>query len=668
MSNEKYIQELNKLSNIIRNLKKIYEWLNLNRTTLENLINIDRHRVHEEHINVFYENLPFRINQNKKALIEIREIIHHISNGVVEPQYDNFLNKELLSINWQNFNVFDDNTIHLISVFEKVRELKIPLEYEQFILLDKFQDILFEGRSLEDKLINKISSIGIFSKIQGLNNNIVIIGSNGSGKSRFARNLEGKLANGLSIISAQKFLIYSNPNQIYVNNRMIQQVKDFQKRAKLANEENLIGILTTDLNNLILALLEEELGKTKSYYDGEQRIESLLNKTIKIWESLITHRKINHKETYQIFVETLEGMEYDFNNLSDGEKALFYYIGHVLLAESNSYILIDEPENHLHLSICIKLWDMLESERSDCKFIYITHDLNFAVSRNQKSLIWNKDYNPPFAWDFEIIHENDTIPEILILEIMGSRKNVLFCEGDDRNSLDYKIYSKLFKNLNVIPVIGHEEVIKYATAFNKNKSLSSLTAYGIIDGDAWTDEEIESKRKNNIFTLPFNEIENALCQKEILEEFVIGIYEKPDKVQFFIDAFFIEIDKNKEKISVKYANNRINNYIKSNLFKESRDIKKLKTEVESFLNGDNIETFYSNRLNLINKDISERNYESLLKYVDGKKMLTKQLANDYIVKDFEEWFIKLLTNNDSFKEVVCEKIIGLELNDLISAK
>lgn len=101
-----------------------------------------------------------------------------------------------------------------------------------------------------------------------------------------------------------------------------------------------------------------------------------------IWSKIISHRQLKYDiDTGNIIVVYHEGNNYDFSHLSDGEKAIFYYIAHVLLAKYNSFIIIDEPENHLHLSIITKLWDTLERERSDCQFIYLTHNLDFASSR-----------------------------------------------------------------------------------------------------------------------------------------------------------------------------------------------------------------------------------------------------------------------------------------------
>lgn len=659
-----YIEQLNRINKNVIHLTDIYTWFLYNERNLDSFLNSDEKRIDNEFIKKFYVNLKYRITQLFNTSKEIEKISDNLKENKMNPQYENFLNKTLLSINWNEFYLYNDSTSSELKDLEFSKHKNTPIREDQYNLLNIICELIYKGRNLENKLVGIIASLGIFSKIQGLNQNIVIIGGNGSGKSRFSRNLEGKVANGISIIPAQKLLVYNNPKNILVEESMIQNVKDFQKKTKLASEENFINLLTNDLNNLMLALMEEELGKMVQYYDSDKKSKSLLDKTIAIWKTLISHRDIVKTSPYSISVKTPEEVYYEFNDLSDGEKAIFYYIGHVLLAEKNSYIVIDEPENHLYLSICNELWDLLELERSDCKFIYITHNLDFAVSRNRKSLIWNKKYSPPFSWDFEIIQEDDTIPEILLLEIIGNRKNVLFCEGDDKNSLDYKIYTRLFPNLNVIPVGGHEEVIKYCTTINQNQLLRGFTAYGIIDGDVWTPEEVESKRSNNIFVLPFNEIENAMCQKKILEKIVEDLGGKEESVDEFINNFFSTINSSKEKIAVSYANNRINNYIKSNLFKEGRDIEKLKSEVEGFVNSNNIDSFYTERLNQITNDVLKRDYNSLLKYVDAKKKLTKELANKFIVNEFESRFIRLLDRNKEFKQVIYNCILEPNLIDL----
>jgi predicted ATP-dependent endonuclease of OLD family len=73
--------------------------------------------------------------------------------------------------------------------------------------------------------------------------------------------------------------------------------------------------------------------------------------------------------------------------MSDGEKVGLYLISQILLAEKNCILIIDEPELHLHKALMARLWNKLEEYRNDCFFIYITHDLDFAVSKSFNKLI-----------------------------------------------------------------------------------------------------------------------------------------------------------------------------------------------------------------------------------------------------------------------------------------
>ena len=136
-----------------------------------------------------------------------------------------------------------------------------------------------------------------------------------------------------------------------------------------------------------------------------------------------------------------------------------------LQAPSQGFIVIDEPEMYLHKTILKKLWDILESERNDCLFIYLTHDLDFATSRTSAKKIWIKSFTHPDKWEIEDI-PTDEIPETLLFELLGSRKNILFCEGV-KGSIDERVYSILFPELTIMPVGSCFDVINHTKAFNK---------------------------------------------------------------------------------------------------------------------------------------------------------------------------------------------------------
>ena len=289
------------------------------------------------------------------------------------------------------------------------------------------------------QLEKKLTTYRIFDKIKWINNNIVMIGANGSGKSTFSRQLSGKISSNISILSAQHLLVYRKQNTIPANLDVIKDLRAFQKREKLSSDSDFALLIGKDMDNLITTLVADHTNKALAFYSGSQREPSHFETTVKIWQELIVHRGLFLMNN-TIFARASEQPQYSFNNLSDGEKAVFYYVGHVLLVEPNSYIIVDEPENHLHLAICNKLWDRLEQQRPDCKFIYLTHNPDFAASRTNTTLIWNKRFIPPSTWDLQIIEPDGTLPSTLLMEVLGSRKKVCFCEGKDKSCLDYKLF------------------------------------------------------------------------------------------------------------------------------------------------------------------------------------------------------------------------------------
>ncbi len=115
--------------------------------------------------------------------------------------------------------------------------------------------------------------------------------------------------------------------------------------------------------------------------------------------------------------------------MSDGERVALYLMAQILCVPSQSIIIIDESEVYLHKSIMNRLWDKLEEYRKDCLFIYITHDIQFATVHKNSKKLWVHEYFGNNDWDYEFINGGDDVPEELLLEILGTRKNVLFVEG-----------------------------------------------------------------------------------------------------------------------------------------------------------------------------------------------------------------------------------------------
>ncbi len=93
---------------------------------------------------------------------------------------------------------------------------------------------------------------------------------------------------------------------------------------------------------------------------------------------------------------------------------------------------------------------------------------------------------------------------------MNSTYSNILCEGDI-NSLDYKIYKKVFENINIIPC-GSNSILKVKELKHKDDQ----TTCAITDRDTLTNDEINRLKEENIYTLKVRAVENLLVTDEIL--------------------------------------------------------------------------------------------------------------------------------------------------------
>lgn len=193
---------------------------------------------------------------------------------------------------------------------------------------------------------------------------------------------------------------------------------------------------------------------------------------------------------------------------------MLYLASQILCVPEVSTLIIDEPEVHLHPSLMNSLWTALEKARQDCLFIYITHDVEFAASRQTSEKYWIKHYDGK-SWDMEKISRSD-LPEALLLGILGNRRKVLFVEGE-KGSLDEKLCSALFPERYIVPCGSCGNVISRTKAFGSLPLFHSYDVKGLIDRDYRSDNEIESYRSHKVYCLDVAEVENLFIVPEMLE-------------------------------------------------------------------------------------------------------------------------------------------------------
>lgn len=362
---------------------------------------------------------------------------------------------------------------------------------------------------------------------------VVIVGANGSGKTRLGAwlELDSPHKTAAHRVSAQKSLDMPHsvsPKSVDAAEKELlygyAAEGDLQRYKKNRRwKEKPSTVLLSDFDRLMVYLFSEDYDASTTYRQKALRTEERVDPpTTKldvlraIWEETLPHRSLligGGKVDATVPAQTSD--PYSAAEMSDGERVVFYLIGECLAAPEDSLIIIDEPELHLHKSIQGRLWNAIQGARPDCQFVYLTHDVAFAASRVGAPKVWLKSYQN-VKWDWDVIPDDDLgMPEDLLLELVGSRKPILLVEGD-RDSLDAAVYSACYQEFTVVPVGSSSHVIQCTGSFRALQRLHKLECFGIVDRDFRTDEEISYLEDRGVKVLSVGEVENLLLMEPVL--------------------------------------------------------------------------------------------------------------------------------------------------------
>lgn len=398
-------------------------------------------------------------------------------------------------------------------------------------------------------------------------NSLIIIGANGSGKSKLGAWIEQQNMEDVHRIGAQRNLNFQEnvPLKSYsqaedfvfygTDNKANQKGKGYRWNWGKEYTTRLID----DFDNVLAALIalknndnEKFVNQYKNAIKNHSKIPTppltAIDRLILVWDEVFPQRqlKVEDAKFSALLAHGDDLISYSSTQMSDGERAVLYLVAQVLCVPKNKTLIVDEPEVHLHRSIMNRLWSALEKYRPDCFFIYITHDTQFAAAHGQSDKIWIKEFDGTH-WKLEKIQDNE-LPEELLFDILGSRKNVLFVEGE-KSSYDTQLYTILYPDYYVIACGSCTQVIARTKAFRNNSTLHHCEVYGLIDRDYRSDYEINKYKTEFIYTLDVAEVENLFLVEELVRLLADHMGRNPDEVfanikDYIVNARFAkQIDK-----------------------------------------------------------------------------------------------------------------------------
>jgi len=258
----------------------------------------------------------------------------------------------------------------------------------------------------------------------------------------------------------------------------------------------------------------------------EAPTETRLLRVQRLWSELFEGRTINllGNEALASGFRTVDeegtlepGAQFNAIYLSLGEKMVLALLCQIISAPPG-VIVVDEPELHLHSNFARKLWDCLQLERADCRFVFATHDLPFAISRKGTiGLVLSPS-------DVKVLPLGDGVPDHIVEDIVGAAtasvcaKRIIFCEGEAGRSIDETILRYWFSTPSdvVLPVGGCSDVTLCLEAFKKSGLVLGCEAIAVVDRDVWPESYFDHVSSCGGIVLPFHEMENLFLQKRVV--------------------------------------------------------------------------------------------------------------------------------------------------------
>lgn len=231
-------------------------------------------------------------------------------------------------------------------------------------------------------------------------------------------------------------------------------------------------------------------------------------------------------------------------------------------------------------------------------------------------------HNPP-RWDIEEIPDDSGLPEQALVELAGTRKPVLFIEGD-RGSVDLTIYGSQYSDYLVIPIGSCEAVIHSVTSFKTNPALHRLEVRGIVDADDRDNNEISLLKQRGIYVLQVSEVENLLLLPNVflaLAELLLCT-DPPGLLKRLTMEVVADASNNLDLAATRFAIRQIDKRLKS-VEITAKDSASLKTEYQNQISSIDPNAAFNDFRSRLSQSVADADLAAILKLYENKGLLAR---------------------------------------------
>lgn len=470
------------------------------------------------------------------------------------------------------------------------------------------------------------------------NRQLIIIGANGSGKTRFANRMMADLGAAAFRMSALKALYGKDEEDLTPGS-----IDSLYREATGSGSTFIRNDIKGEFDRMLALMLNEEMLNLVAFkYSNYRRNEvsehkggkggresklpvTRLDRMVRLWQRVFPGNKVLIESGRMIFGSERSDDTYSSSKLSAGERAVLYYIGAAMFAPQGATIFVESPDMLLHPSSIRSLWDRIEEMRRDCSFVYITHDLSFASTRGDGVTVWVKSCAPSLEqWDYDIMTSADGLNDEVYLAILGARKPVLFIEGDGVNSIDAKLYPLIFEEYTVKSLGGCDRVIESTRTFNSLRAFHNLDAFGIVDRDRRNEAEVNYLRGKKILVPEVAEIENIFMLEAVIKAVARHFHRDQNeafaKVKKSIMRLF-ETDLRQQ--ALMHTRHQVKKTVEHRIDGRFANIGKLEEHINDLCQSINPRGIYEEYCRDFRRYVAQGDYAAVLKVYNRKTMISE---------------------------------------------
>jgi ABC-type lipoprotein export system ATPase subunit len=490
---------------------------------------------------------------------------------------------------------------------------------------------------------------------------VFIVGANGSGKSALVTELTKKYTQGQVIrIAAHRQSTFNSSSVDLTDKGRRDVALQLERRDKQDDSRWKDDYATQRAQAAIYDLVNSENKRARDItrliesgdIEGAQSLVNRLspiNSINHILSASTLNIALSIDDEGDVSAKNGSGAIYSMVQLSDGERNAVMLASQVLTAAPGSLFIIDEPERHLHKAITEPLLSALFKTRNDCSFVVATHEPELPHSDKEASVIivrsckWNNQI--AVQWDVDVLSPDITFPEETKKAILGSRRYILFTEGEV-TSLDFTLYSVLFPTLSIVPLGSCKEVIKSVRGLREVRELHWIHPVGLIDRDSREQAEVNKLAESGIFALDSISVESIFYSPEAIK-FILNSL--PDKDKGGIDKTTFEalIEKAFKLLDVttrrKLAARRIEKSVHDSVLTQlpsRHDIEKTDSRSSITITAD---IPFQSELDKLNKACTDTDYTVILnRYQIKNTRITTEIAKSLGFNNREEYELEVI--------------------------